>query len=169
MVNKYIKNSKGFVTIYVIMFLAVFLPVMFFFTIDLPHFMSMNRKAKGTLDNATSTAILQLDESKASQGILQIDEAEAKKMALKVISETFNLNEDLTTNEDSLIVNKPNIQIVVINDVASIPNYTTPNGTFYFKNPSVLIYGEIPVKGNFFNFTEKTIKYTSIAQVQFRK
>lgn len=167
MVSKY-RNSRGFTTIYVIVFLAIFIPIMFFFTVDLPHFMVMNRKAKGALDNASSTAIVQIDESKASQGIIQINEKDAKEIALEVIKETFILNDDLTVNENSLISNKPNVNIIVINDVKKVPSYTTPNGTFYFENPSVLIYAEIPVKGNFFNFEERTIKHTAIAQAKFK-
>lgn len=166
---KYFKNTKGFTTLYVILFLAFFIPIMFFFTIDLPQAMSMNRKAKATLDNATSTAILQIDEVKASQGILSINSQEAKNIANKVISETFLLNDDLSIKDGSLLVDKPIITITVINDAKATPTYSTPNGTFKIENPSVVIYGEIPVKGGFFNFTQKTIKHTSIAQVQFRK
>lgn len=169
MVRKYIKNNKGFTAIYVILFLAIFMPFMFFLTVDLPHFMSMNRKIKSTLDNATSTAVTRINEAKASSGVLEISEQEAKDIAMKVIIETFNLNDDLSLTDKSLIDNKPDIEIVVVNNISSTPTYTSPNGTFYILNPSVIIYGEVPVKARFFKVIEKNIKYTSIAEVQFRK
>ena len=168
MVRKYF-NSKGFMSIYLILFLAVFIPIMFFLVIDLPQFMAMNRKAKGALDNASSTAITRINEDKTTEGILEINETEARNIAKKVIVETFNLNDDLTVNENSSIPDTPKIEILIVNNPNERPYHETPNGKFYFKNPSVLIYAEIPVEASFFKFAKKTIKYTSVSQVQFKK
>lgn len=169
MLKKYFKSQKGITTIDTIVFLSIALPIMIFFTVDFPLMMATNRKVKATLDNAASTAILQIDETKVSQGELYIDEVESKKMALKVITETFNLNNDLTLKENSIIADTPIIDVVVINNVANTKYYDTSNGRFEIKNPSVLIYGEVPVRGTFFSHSPKTIKYTAVAQVQFRE
>lgn len=166
--KRLLKNKKGISTIYVIVFLAIALPIMVFFTVDFPLMMATNRKVKATLDNAASTAILQIDETKASNGELFIDEVEAKKMAGRIIKETFVLNDDYSIKEGSLIVDTPTVNIVVFNNVKNTIYYDTLNGKFAINNPSVLVYAEVPVKGSFFSHSKKTIKYTAIAQVQFK-
>lgn len=162
-----LKNKKGFMSIYVIVMLAVLIPIMFFLTIDLPYMMRMNRTLKSALDNATSTAITNLNESKISQGILEIDVDEANKIIKKVIQEYFYLNDDLTINENSLIDGTPKVEIQVINNAIG-QRIDTPNGGTIIKNPSIIVYAEFPVKAKFYGIT-KTIKHTSVAQVQFKK
>lgn len=166
---KLFRNKKGISTLYVIIFLSIALPTMIFFTVDFPLMMATNRKVKATLDNAASTAILQIDETKASSGVLYIDEVESKKMAGRVIKETFVLSDDYSTKKGSLIVDTPTVDIVVFNNVKSTIYHNTLNGKFAINNPSVLVYAEVPVKGSFFRHSKKTIKYTAIAQVQFKK
>lgn len=162
-----LNNKKGFMSIYIIVMLAVLIPIMFFLTIDLPYMMRMNRTLKSALDNATSTAITYLNESKISAGILEIDVNEANRVVNKVIQEYFYLNDDLTTNEDSLIDGTPKIEIQVINNPTG-QRIDTPNGGTIIKNPSVVVYAEFPVKAKFSGIT-KTIKHTSVSQVQFKK
>lgn len=166
--NKLIKNKKGFMTIYVIIGLAVFLPIVFFVSIDMPYLMTMNRKIKNTLDNASATAVTCLNETSISSGVIQIDKMEAERMAKKVIQESFGLNSDLTVNNNSLLQENPNITIKVINNPTLEPTYTTLNGKFNISNPSVVIYGEIPVRTKFISMAKPVIKYTAISQVQFK-
>lgn len=162
-----LKNKKGFMSIYVIVMLAVLIPIMFFLTIDLPYMMRMNRTLKSALDNATSTAITYLNEDKISQGVLEIDVNEANKIVKKVIQEYFYLNDDLTINENSLIDGTPKVEIQVINNSTG-QQINTPNGGTVIKNPSIVVYAEFPVKTKFSGIT-KTIKHTSVAQVRFKK
>lgn len=162
-----IKNKKGFMSIFVIMMLAVLIPIMFFLTIDLPYMMRMNRTLKNSLDNATSTAITYLNEDKISQGLLEINTNEASAVVKKVVKEYFYLNDDLTTNEDSLIDEKPILQIQVINNPTG-QQIDTPNGGTVINNPSIVVYAEFPVKAKFTGIT-KSIKHTSVAQVKFKK
>lgn len=166
--NKLIKNKKGFMSIYVIIGLAVFLPIMLFVSIDTPYMMTMNRKIKNTLDNASATAITCINETSASSGLIQIEVAEAERMAKKVIQESFGLNEDLTVNSNSLIAINPKITIKVINNPTIEPTYTTLNGVFEIKNPSVIIYAEIPVQAKFMTSAKPIVKYTAISQAQFK-
>lgn len=167
-IKKRLKNKKGFVSIYVIIGLAVLLPFMFFVSIDMPNHMSMNRKIKNTLDNAVSTAITCLDETSVTNGSLVINTQEAEARAKEVIKKSFGLNDDMTVNENSLISDTPTIRFKVINNPNAEPTYSTPNGEYTIKNPSVIIYAEIPVKGLFLYKTEVTIKHTAISQVQFK-
>lgn len=162
-----LKNKKGFMSIYAIVMLAVLIPIMFFLTIDLPYMMRMNRTLKNALDNATSTAITYLNESKISQGVLEIDVDESNKVIKKIIQEYFYLNDDLTINENSLIDGTPKVEIQVINNAIG-QRIDTPNGGTIINNPSVIVYAEFPVKAKFYGVT-KTIKHTSVAQVQFKK
>lgn len=162
------KNKKGFVAIYVIIGLSVFLPLSLFVSIDMPYMMTMNRKAKATLDNASATAITCINESQASHGIIQINSSEAEKMAKKVIQESFGLNDDLTPNANSLIKEKPVVTVKVINNPTAEPTYTTQNGTFKISNPSVIIYAEIPVYAQFLSKAKAVVKHTAISQAQFK-
>lgn len=164
MVNKF-KNTNGYVSIYVIVILAILIPFMFFLTIDLPYYMRMNRTVKNAVDNATSTAITYLDESAISSGNLVINENEARRIVKKVIKEYFYLNDDLTVNENSLIPNTPTINIEIINNPTGQIVYTQNGGT-KINNPSVVVYVEIPVEGKFFKVT-KSIKHTAVSQVKF--
>ena len=161
-----LKNKQGFVSIYAIIMLAVLIPFMFFVAIDLPYYYRMNRNTKNALDNATSTAITCLDETYMANGRLYIDESEATKRAYDVIKEYYYLNDDLTPKENSLITEKPTINIQVINQ-ANGQIVETANGTTTITNPSVVIYAEIPITGKFFTITKK-IKHTAVSQVQFK-
>lgn len=168
MVTKYLKNNKGFTVIYTIILMAVIFPLILFVSIDLPYYMTMNRKIKNTLDNATSTAITCINEQQASSGKLQIIEGDAKNTVNNIISQSFSLDKDLTPNKTSVIKDKPVIQVRVINNPSLNEFITTQNGQFKVKNPSVAVYGEIPVRGKFFNMFCPKIKYTAISQVQFK-
>lgn len=168
MIKKIIKNKKGFMAIYVIIGLSVFLPLALFVSIDMPYMMTMNRKAKSTLDNASATAITCINESQASHGVIQINSSEAEKMAKKVIQESFGLNDDLSPNSNSLLKEKPTITVKVINNPTLEPTYTTLNGTFNISNPSVIIYAEIPINAQFLSKAKATVKHTAISQAQFK-
>lgn len=167
MVKKF-NNKKGFVAIYAIIMLSIFIPFALFVTIDMPYMMTMNRKIKNTLDNASATAITCINEEMASKGIIHINESKAEEIAKKVIQESFGLNDDLSINEYSLISGTPNITIKVINNPELESTYKTSNGTFYISNPSVILYAEIPIQPKFMIFTKPNIKYTAISQAQFK-
>lgn len=166
--KKIIKNKKGFIAIYVIIGLSVFLPLSLFVSIDMPYMMTMNRKIKSTLDNASATAITCINEDMASHGVIQINSSEAEKIAKKVIQESFGLNDDLSPNQYSLLQEKPNITIKVINNPTLEPTYTTLNGEFKINNPSVIIYAEIPVYTKFMPNAKSIVKHTAISQAQFK-
>lgn len=167
-INRFFKNKKGFISIYVIIALAVFLPISLFISIDMPYMMTMNRKIKNTLDNASATAITCINESSASSGIIQINTIEAEKTAKKVIQESFGLEDDLSVNKHSLITEAPTITVKVINNPTLEPTYKTLNGTFNIKNPSVIVYAEIPVQAKFLTMAKPVVKYTAISQAQFK-
>lgn len=167
LMNKVIKNRKGFISIYVIIALAVLLPLILFVSIDIPYMMTMNRKIKNTLDNSASTAITCINEEMASAGDIDISGFEAEIMAKKIISESFGLEDDLSVNENSLIAGKPKVTVKVINNPTNVPKYKTPNGEFKISNPSVIVYAEVPVQGKFLKMAKPIIKHTSISQAQF--
>ena len=163
-----LKNKEGFTAIYIILVMSVLLPIMLFVFIDLPHLMTMDRRADNVIENASATAITYINKSKASNGVLYINEDEAKKKAMQIIAQTYNLNDDLSLNEHSTLSAPPKIDIEVINNPSVKDSITTPNGTFAIKNPSVVIYGEIPVNGLIWKYAKLTAKHTGISQVQFR-
>lgn len=168
MVKKLLKNKKGFMAIYVIIALSVFVPISLFVSIDMPYMMTMNRKIKNTVDNASATAITCINEQMASTGVIHINSNEAEIMAKKVIKESFGLGDDLSVNENSLIADAPTVTVKVINNPKSESTYETPNGTFDIKNPSVIVYAEFPVQAKFLKMAKPVIKYTGISQAQFK-
>lgn len=168
MVKRLFKNKKGFMSIYVIIALSVFVPISLFVSIDMPYMMTMNRKIKNTLDNASSTAITCINEEMASRGVININSSEAEAMAKRVIKESFGLEDDLSVNKNSLISDAPTVTIKVINNPTAEPTYKTPNGNFNIQNPSVIIYAEVPVQAKFLRMAKPVIKYTAISQAQFK-
>lgn len=167
-IKKILNNKKGFMAVYVIIGMSILLPFMFFVSIDMPYYMTMNRKVKNTIDNAGATAITCLDERGITNGQLIINPNEAEKQAKKIIQLSFGLNDDLTVNQNSLIADAPTIQFKVINNPNLEPTYSTPNGEFKIKNPSVIVYAEVPVSGQFFGKHQVKIKHTAISQVKFK-
>lgn len=163
-----LKNKKGFVSIVVILFLAILIPFLWFLTIDLPPLMKANRDIKNAFDNAAATAVTQINDEMLASGKIFINEEEAIAKAKEVLINTYNLTQNLTSSDkNTSLINISNLEITVINDVENNPTFTTKNGTYTIKNPSVVVYGEATIKTNTTNRLI-TFKHTGISQALFK-
>lgn len=169
MKKRSILNKKGINTINTILLMAVIFPIFLFLSIDFPHILAMNRRVKAVLDNSASTAITEINNSKTPEGILEINPDQAKTTVNRVIATSLKLNQDLTPNKSSLIIDTPAVTTTIINDPVANPTFVSKNGSFPIKNPSVAVYAEVPVRCLVFGNRTIILKYTAIAQVQFKK
>lgn len=167
-IKKKILNKHGITTINTIILMAVIFPIFLFLTVDFPHMIAMNRRVKSVLDNSASTAITEINDNKTPLGILEIDKDKAVETVNKIVATSLKLNSDLTPNRESLIIDTPTISTTVINNPSKNPTFVSKNGSFPIKNPSVAVYAEVPVRCLVFGNRTITLKYTSIAQVQFK-
>lgn len=165
---RFVKNKKGFISIYMILWMSVLIPILMFVFVDVSHYVYEGVHLKAVTDNASASAVTQIKEDLVPEGILEINETNAEAVALKIIKHDLLLNDDFTPTENSALKEKPTIQINVVN-VTSQSGYEfpTPAGTLKIYKPSVVIYGEYPVKGLFYN-NQVTIKRVGVSQVQFK-
>lgn len=167
--NRFLKDNRGFISIYMIMWMAVLIPILLFTFIDLTHYIYESKHLKSVTDNATASAVTQIKEELVPSGVLEIDEKNAEAVALKVLKQDLLLNDDLTPKENSILKEKPMIQMHVLN-ITSKDGYDfeTPMGVVKIFKPSVVIYAEYPVSGLFYYRSGLLLKKVSVSQVQFK-
>lgn len=167
--NSFLKDKRGFVSIYMIMWMAVLIPILLFTFIDLTHYIYESKHLKSVTDNATASAVTQIKEDLVPSGVLEIDEIRAEAVALKIFKKDLLLNDDLTPKENSVLKEKPMIQMHVLN-ITSEEGYDfeTPAGVVKIFKPSVVIYAEYPVSGLFYYRSGLLLKKVSVSQVQFK-
>lgn len=161
-------NKNGFISIYMIMWLAVLVPFFIFTFMDVTHYVAESIHLKGVTDNASASAVTQIKEELVKYGTLEIDTVKAEKVARKIIADSLNLNEDLTKKSGTNVLkSEPMVSVQVINifSDAGLP-VETPLGQVKIYKPSVIVYVEYPVRGLFFK-TNVTMKKIGISQVQF--
>ncbi|PLS15027.1 cobalt ABC transporter permease [Bacillus sp. M6-12] len=167
--KRFIKNKKGFVSIYMILWMAVLIPILYFTFIDVSHYVYEKGHLKSVTDNASASAVTQIKEDLVPQGILEIDEASAEKVAMDILKHDLLLNDDLTPKENSVLKSKPTIQVNIVNITSESGfDFDTPAGKVKIYKPSVVIYAEYPVKGLFYYKSGVMMKTVGVSQVQFK-
>lgn len=164
--NKY--NKKGFISIYVILWMVVLFPLLMFISIDFTHFIHINNQLKDLTDNLSASAVTLLNEDEIPKGVLNIKENEANKIINKIVKNELKLNDDLTPTENSILISEPNIETKIVNEVPSSGiSVTLKNGdTIKVKNPSVIVSADYPVHGLFFK--NMIIHFNKIGTSQVR-
>lgn len=156
------KNKKGYISLYTILWLSVFVPFLIFIFVQFTLMVKQIVTYKNICDNAASSAVTYLDEDLIPDGIIKIRENDAKKAAKDIIISSLNLNENLTVNSNSIIPKDPTIVIEVYNDVPeSGLTITKFNNKIKITKPSVIVTGEFPT------YTRAKIKSIGVAQAQF--
>ena len=166
--KRFLKDKKGFISIYMILWMTVLIPILLFVTVDLSHYVYENVRVKTVTDNASASAVTQINESLVPQGILEIDEVEAEKVALQIIKHDLHLNNDFTPKEGSPLMQAPQVQVHIVNITdESGYDFETPAGIVKIYKPSVVVYGAYPVKGLFYN-NGVVMQKVGVSQVQFK-
>lgn len=168
--RKSLKNKKGFISIYMILWLAVLIPFFLFFFMDFTHYVAEHIHLKSITDNASASAVTQLNQELIKYGTLEIDSEKAKDVAKSIIVKSLNLNDNYSIkNEKNVLSEAPTIDIQIVNSYSeSGLEHTTPLGTVKTYKPSVIIYAEYPVRGLFFGKVVN-VKKVGVSQVQFRE
>jgi len=165
---RFYKDQQGFVSIFMILWMTVLLPMLLFVGLDLTQFIYENTRTKTVIDNASASAVTRLNEDVIREGILKIDEAKATEVAERIIREGLHLDENLEPLEGSPLVSKPTIDVQVVN-VRNKNGYPvdTPTGDVMVYEPSVVIYAEYPVEGLFFT-NDITLEKIGASQATFK-
>ena len=163
-----VKNKKGFITIYMILWMAVLIPFFLFIFMDITHYASESIHLKGITDNASASAVTQINNDLVKYGTLEIDGAKAEKVALNIIAGSLNLFDDLSLKSDvNVLKSPPTVNVQVVNSYSDLGTVvTTPAGDIKIYKPSVIVYAEYPVRGVFFG-TTVVMKKIGVSQVQF--
>lgn len=166
---KHLKDKKGAVSIYTIILLAFLLPFLMFTVVDVNHYMQQNRRLKNIVDNAGASAVTMINESQLAYGNIEIDTNEASLVVERIVKESLFLNDDLTPKDISVLAEKPEIQVDVVNTppVGGV-DVDTPISTIKVTNPSVVVYGKFKVKGLFFSRMSVDIQKVGMSQAQFK-
>lgn len=168
MMRRFLRDKKGFVSIYMILWMAVLIPFFLFICIDYTHYISEHVHLKSVTDNASASAVTQINEDLIKYGALEINTEKAKDVAKNIITKSLNLNSDYSPKDSkSLLSATPTIDIQVINTFSEEGiEHSTPAGTVKIHKPSVIVYAEYPVRGLFFGKVAN-IKKVGVSQVQF--
>lgn len=166
--KRFVKDKRGFISIYMIMWMAVILPILMFVSVDVSHYVYETIHLKAVTDNASASGVTQIKEDLVPDGILEIDEVKAEEVALKILKHDLLLNDDFTPKENSSLKEKPTIQVHVVNITSENGfDFETPVGIVKIYKPSVVVYAEYPVKGLFYN-NGVVLQKVGVSQVQFR-
>lgn len=165
-----IKNKDGFVSIVAIILGATFLITFLWLTLDLSYFVQQNRSTKNILDNASASAVTRVDESTLGSGDIKFLKNEVEEMAMSIIRNDLFLDENNNPLPQSPLREKPEIQVLVVDnvnkefgtkvDVAGVKNIKV-------KNPSVIIYAKLPIRGLFLRDLGPTYQHISASQVSY--
>lgn len=157
-------NKKGFITVNVVLWSVVLIPVFLFVAIEFPYFVYERSRLKGITDNMASSAVTILEEELIAEGILKIDENGAKDMADTVLKRSLLLNDDYTPTQRSNLSERPTIDVRIYND---IPEGGIVEYGVFLQNPTVIIKAEYEIKGLIFRGLTVPMKILSSAQAQF--
>lgn len=167
--KRFFKDKRGFISIYMILWMAVLIPILMFTFIDFSHYIYESKHLKSVTDNASASAVTQVKEDLIPSGVLEIDEVNAEAVALKLFKKDLLLNDDLTPKENSILKEKPTIQMHVVNITSETGyDFETPAGVVRIFKPSVVIYAEYPVSGLFYYKSGVRLKKVAVSQVQFK-
>ncbi|WCK57687.1 cobalt ABC transporter permease (plasmid) [Aneurinibacillus sp. Ricciae_BoGa-3] len=166
--KKFWKNKKGFISIYMILWMSVLIPILMFTAIDLSHYIYEGVHLKAVTDNAAASAVTQIKEDLVPQGILQIDETRATNVANQVIKDDVLLNDDYSPKTHSDLRDKATVNVYVVNTTSDTGyDFATPAGTVKIYKPSVVVYAKYPVNGLFYTNANVNIERVGVSQVQF--
>lgn len=149
-----LKQKDGWVSLLVMCFIAVLLPLFLFFLVEMNHLWSLKDKAQYINDNMASASVRSIDkELLAEEGIIKILPSEAEQVAEMILKESYQLNDDFSLPEKSFLKEPPVLKVYTVNH-SSVEgmNFTTDEGrTFKIYEPTVIVYSSIKPKGIFFN------------------
>ena len=167
--TKFKNNKKGFLSLFTIIMLSVLLPFLIFVFVTFTNMIQNVIYFKNVSDNAASSAVVLLNETKLQDGILYINETQAIARAKEVIAKELNLDADLSPNENSKVYEKPNVEVLVYNDVPTegLEIMTRFGKKIKVYKPSVIVVAEYPTLNITKSDIYPTIKNVGVAQTQF--
>lgn len=148
-----LKKKDGWVTLVVIFVLSTMLPIFLFFFVEMNYLYGVKDKAQYIADDMSSSAVRSLSQLKLNGGKVEIDPIEATEVANELLKENYDLNDDFSLKQDSMLREAPIVKTYVINPSSnSGESFTTDEGyTYTIYEPTVIVYTSIKPKGVFFN------------------
>lgn len=163
-----IKSKSGFISIVAIILGGTVFIMMLWLMMDLTYYAQQNRSTKNILDNATASAVTLVDESSLGGGDIKFLNQEAVEMAKNIIKRELFLDENGQPTAQSPLREAPDIRIYVVDDVDK-ENGTLVNvagvKNIRVKNPSIIAYAKLPMRGLFFKGKGPTFQQISASQV----
>lgn len=131
-----LKKKGGFATLITLIMLLVMLPLMLFAVVDIPFWLTANRRIQNIVDNASSGASTALDEQKLADGIIQFNESQAEMIILSQLQAYFELGIIPAITEGSYV------QVDLLENTASYFQYDPI--IIKMKPDTVIDINEIP-------------------------
>lgn len=155
------KNNKGFTTIAMLVIIGGLIPIIFFTSVDLTHFMQVNAKLNNTTNNIGSSL-----STSCKKGSYDLNYEEMNKITNEMLKENLNLEDDLSPKEKSVLYNKPKVDIKILNNVKSGKKVSgTVVENRYVDKPSIKVDINYPVQGLFFKSIRVNIKNSVIKEI----
>lgn len=173
-IKKIFNKKEGFISIVgIIMGASLFISIMWVM-MDLAYYAQQNRSTKNILDNASASAVTMIDETTLGTGNIKFLRTEAKNVAMTIIRNDLFLDNNNIPLENSPLREAPFIEVYVIDDNIDKKNGTPVQigrgnsvKTLNVKNPSIIIYAELPVKGIFLRNKGPKFTHISASQVTY--
>lgn len=162
-------NKKGFVSIYIILWLAVLIPFLLFVFVDLMQYSNQNVKLRSVTNNAAASAVSRLNEDRLPEGILEIDEDKAVETIEEILRKDLLLDENFEPLEGSTLREAPEIEIYIANEEDGSTEISVPTDTFFIDNTAVVIYAKYNVRGLFFHRSGVERQYLAISDAFFER
>ena len=165
-----LKKKDGFMSVVSIIFGASLLLTFMWLMVDLTYYAQQNRSTKNILDNASASAVTRVNELTLGSGNIQFNKKEAEKVAMDIIKGDLFLDDNYNPLPQSPLKEAPTVNVYVVD------NITEPGGrvidvsgikNIRVKNPSVIIYAKLPLKGIFFKNLGPTFQHVSASQVSY--
>lgn len=150
-IKKTIRNEKGSISIYVIIFMVFFLPFICWIGVQLPLKYEVQDSVKQITSNTTDSMISRLDSNLLADGLVEVDVNEAMQVADSMIRTSLNLDENGNPKGDGIL--QEHIDINGPYTLEDLDDLKVEDGAYVLpQDPGVYVYvlnhpSQINIKG----------------------
>lgn len=162
--RKTLKNTKGAVSIFVVIFLAFLLPFAIWVGIELPKMHEMNQRVKDAVDSAAASAVTSAETVDQENMMVRINHHNAEVSARQV----FALKLGLKFKSSGEIYASPDSFVEYIEpDMPYVQVYDSQNPNPKFKNSTVVVKATVTFKNVGILGRDLTVTQTGISEAKF--
>jgi hypothetical protein len=180
-----LKETKGAISLFVIVLMVFLLPFAIWVGIELPKNHELNQRVKDAVDSASSSGVTAIDNDgiNPDTNVIPLDDKQARAIAIQIFASKMGLkvigdysNATLEAPEGSFI-KEATVKVDVLDvepedgvttDRANPLKFNTANGYYKIENSSVIVTATVTYEKVGFLGNDITVKHVGINQAKLR-